>query len=94
MINEASGLAISRDFADRLYRHNHSGGGPYCYITTFSGANTQRVKIQGYNDSGQDLEDMAPGPCGQESGRKIIDKLGAGRDRSQPATNPSSAVLA
>lgn len=62
-VDEASGLAISRQFPDRLYHHNDSGGGPYFYITSFSGENTQTIEIEGYDDTGQDLEDMALGPC-------------------------------
>ena len=62
-VDEASGLAISRQFPDRLYHHNDSGGGPYFYITSFSGENTQKIEIEGYDDTDQDLEDMALGPC-------------------------------
>lgn len=59
LVGEASGLAISRQFPDRLYHHNDSGGGPYFYLTSFSGEHTQKIEIEGFDDSGQDLEDMA-----------------------------------
>ena len=67
-INEASGLAVSRRFPDRLYHHNDSGGGPYFYVTTFSGAGTRRIEIGGYDDEGEDLEDMAVGACADSQG--------------------------
>ncbi len=63
LVGEASGLAISRQFPDRLYHHNDSGGGPYFYLTSFSGEHTQKIEIEGFDDSGQDLEDMALGLC-------------------------------
>jgi hypothetical protein len=60
-INEASGIAFSRAFADRLYHHNDSGDGPYLYVTNGSGANTQSVMIDNFEPF--DVESMAFGPC-------------------------------
>lgn len=60
-INEASGIAFSRDHANRLYHHNDSGDGPYLYVTDGSGADTQRVTID--NFAPFDVESMAFGPC-------------------------------
>lgn len=60
-IDEASGMAFSRAHADRLYHHNDSGDGPYFYVTNGSGAETQRIIIDGFEPF--DVESMALGPC-------------------------------
>lgn len=60
---EASGLAVSRHFEDRLYHINDSGRGPYFYLTGTHGENTQRVRIKGFSARDADLEDMGLGPC-------------------------------
>lgn len=61
MLPEASGLALSRSFEDRLYHINDSGHGPYVYITDRAGRNTQQVRIRGL--SAVDPEDLSMGPC-------------------------------
>jgi hypothetical protein len=58
---EASGIALSRTFPDRLYHINDSGHGPYFYITDRTGGNTQQVRIEGF--SAIDPEDLSMGPC-------------------------------
>jgi len=63
LLPEESGLAVSRRFPDRLYHVNDSGGGPFFYITNRSGGDIQKVRIEGYDDSGMDIEDLGIGPC-------------------------------
>lgn len=60
---EASGVAVSRDYPDRLYHHNDSGDGPYFYVTRRDGSKTQRVLMEGFRAGGQDVEAMSLGPC-------------------------------
>ncbi len=45
IIPEASGIAVSRAFEDRLYHNNDSGDGPYFYVTNWAGAATQTVTV-------------------------------------------------
>lgn len=61
LLPEASGIALSRAFPDRLYHINDSGHGPYFYITDRSGGNTRQVRIEGL--SAIDPEDLSMGPC-------------------------------
>lgn len=65
MIGEESGLEISARFAGRLYQNNDSGDGPYFYVTDLAGGATRRVTISGFRP--RDVEDIALGPCGQET---------------------------
>lgn len=66
IINEASGIAVSRVHPGRLYHHNDSGDGPYFYVTGRTGSGTQRVTIDGFRAGGQDMEAMSLGPCPDE----------------------------
>ncbi len=61
VVNEASGLALSRQFPGRAYHVNDSGDGPFFYTTDLSGQNTQRVSFA--QTPPTDVEDIAVGPC-------------------------------
>ena len=61
IIPEASGIAVSKAFEDRLYHNNDSGDGPYFYVTDGTGAATQTVTVDGFEPT--DVEAMALGPC-------------------------------
>lgn len=61
LINEASGVAISRQFPGRLYFNNDSGDGPYVYVTDARGRGTRRITLAGFTP--RDVEDIALGPC-------------------------------
>lgn len=63
LINEASGIAASKRFPDRLYHINDSGGGPYFYITGIDGNNAQKIKIVGAEKRNSDFEDLSLGEC-------------------------------
>lgn len=65
VISEASGLAVSRQFQDRLYHNNDSGDGPYFYVTNMKGGATQKVTVDGFKPL--DVEDLALGPCGDQT---------------------------
>lgn len=60
-LNEASGLALSKQFPGRLYHNNDSGDGPFFYVTDHSGKGTQRVAFD--SEKPVDVEDVAVGPC-------------------------------
>jgi len=61
LINEASGIAVSRSVAGRLYHNNDSGDGPYFYQTDGRGGETRRIAVDGFVP--RDVEDIAVGPC-------------------------------
>jgi len=61
VINEASGLGVSRLFPGRLYHHNDSGAGPVFYVTDASGGNLKAVTMTIPKPG--DTEDMAIGKC-------------------------------
>jgi hypothetical protein len=65
MINEASGLAVSAWYGNRLYHVNDSGDTGRFFLTDMTGANAQSVRVSGFNPV--DVEDLSIGPCGQSS---------------------------
>lgn len=67
-INESSGLAISRNFENRMYHVNDHGNGPYFIVSDSKGSVLQKVEISGEENSDiADYEDLAVGPCGGTS---------------------------
>jgi len=71
-IPEASGIAASKKFKNRLYHINDSGNEFAFFITDLTGANTQTVGIHSStfrfphppeDDSTSDFEDLSLGPC-------------------------------
>jgi hypothetical protein len=62
VVNESSGMAISRRIPNRAYRINDSGDSGRFFSLDLAGGGTKIVKIQGFNPV--DTEDMAIGPCG------------------------------
>ena len=63
ILPEASGIALSKKYSDRLYHVNDSGNGSYFYITDLKGRNPKKILIKGYNSKGLDFEDISTGPC-------------------------------
>ncbi|OFZ17203.1 MAG: hypothetical protein A2X86_01770 [Bdellovibrionales bacterium GWA2_49_15] len=61
MIPEASGLAYSKIFPNRLYHNNDSGDGPFFYFTDLEGAKTQKIAVADFTP--RDVEEVALGPC-------------------------------
>ncbi len=76
IIREASGLAASRKFPNRLYHINDSGGGPFFYITDIHGNHTQSVRIKGFDASYADFEDLGIGPCSPDKSCLFIGDIG------------------
>jgi hypothetical protein len=66
LIDEASGLAVSSEFPNRLYHINDSGDSGRFYITGFNGGGTQTVNVDLFDP--RDAEDIALGPCGSLEG--------------------------
>ncbi len=71
LLDEESGMVISRQFDDRIYHLNDSDDGPYFYITDLKGRHTVKVKIEDW--SPKDTEDLAIGPCDGETCLYISD---------------------
>src|ERR1043165_2906382 len=61
VINESSGLAISRRIQNRAYTHNDSGDTGRFFVIDLDGRNTRTVEIAGFMPV--DAEDIAIGPC-------------------------------
>ncbi len=61
LINEASGLAASRQFPGQLYHNNDSGDSGRFFVTDLAGANTRVVNVRDFTPA--DVEDIAVGPC-------------------------------
>ena len=61
ILKEASGIAISRTYPDRLYHNQDSGDGPNFYLTDMKGGGTQTISVKGFKPL--DVEDIALGPC-------------------------------
>jgi hypothetical protein len=86
LLPEASGIALSRIFANRLYHINDSGHGPYFYITDPMGQNTRQVRVEGL--SAIDPEDLSMGPCAGDQSCLFIGDIGdnlAVRDTTEVA---------
>ena len=66
IINEASGLAVSTEFSDRLYHVNDSGDEGRFYITDFAGGDTRIVDVEFFDP--RDVEDLAIAECGSIEG--------------------------
>jgi len=73
-IDEASGLAISRRFPDRLYHINDSDITGRFFITNFAGRNTRTVSVTGFRP--RDTEDLALGPCDTTTDCLFIGDIG------------------
>jgi hypothetical protein len=89
IINEASGLALSRSYPDRLYHINDSGDGPNLYVTKPDGSQTKIIEIA--NFSPEDTEDLTIGHLGSESNDTII--IGDIGDNRRARTSIKIVVL-
>lgn len=71
-LTDASGLAASQKFKDVIYTHNDGEGGPYIYAinaTTGQVISTMEINMA----TNHDWEDIAMGPCGEDSCLFIAD---------------------
>ncbi|MES2857524.1 MAG: hypothetical protein V4692_16760 [Bdellovibrionota bacterium] len=62
VIPEASGLAISSHFSERLYHVNDRGNVPVVFVSNFAGKIQQKITVPGLK-AGADTESMGYGPC-------------------------------
>ena len=69
ILDEASGMAVSSQFENRLYHVDDSA--TTLYLTDFSGSPVQAVRVAG--QQGRDVEDLALGSCGDRSCLFIAD---------------------
>jgi hypothetical protein len=74
VVNESSGMAVSRRFANRTYRINDSGDSGRFFVMDLAGGETRIVNITGFNPA--DSEDMALGPCGDSTDCIFIADIG------------------
>ncbi len=65
IVPEASGLAISQHFEDRLYHVNDQGNEPAIIVTSQQGQTLQTVRLTDFDPV--DTEELALGPCGNQS---------------------------
>ncbi len=63
---EASGLAISTQFSDRLYHINDAGNEPDIYVTDMAGNIEQTISVKGMAQK-LDTEELSSGKCGNET---------------------------
>jgi hypothetical protein len=73
-IDEASGLAISRKFPDRLYHINDSDRMGRFFVSDLMGRNTRTVSVAGFQP--KDTEDLAIAPCGRTTDCLFIGDIG------------------
>ena len=73
-IDEASGVAFSTRFPDRVYHVNDSGGEMWIYSTNLAGSVMQKVRVTGYNP--QDVEDLRVANCGNGAACLFIADIG------------------
>ena len=73
-VDEASGLAASRQFPGRLYHINDSGDSANFYITNMQGAETVAVSVSGVRPI--DTEALSLGPCGEGKSCLFIGDIG------------------
>src|SRR5262245_19353066 len=73
-IDEASGLAISRRFPDRLYHINDSDSTGRFFITNLKGGNTRTVLLTGFKP--RDTEDLAFGACDPKTDCLFVGDIG------------------
>jgi hypothetical protein len=81
VVNESSGMAISRRIPNRTYRINDSGDSGRFFSVDLAGGGTKIVRIQGFNPI--DAEDMAIGPCGASEDCIFIGDIGDNSRRRQ-----------
>jgi len=74
VVNESSGMAISRRIPNRTYRINDSGDSGRFFSMDLSGRGTKIVNISGFNPI--DTEDMAIGPCDESADCIFIGDIG------------------
>src|SRR5206468_5302264 len=80
-LQEASGVAVSRKFPDRLYHINDSGDAGRFYITNTKGTETQPVSVIGFKPV--DTEAVSLGACSNGKSCLFIGDIGDNGRRRQ-----------
>ena len=73
-IDEASGVAFSTKFPERVYHVNDSGGEMLIYSTNLAGSVMQKVRVRGYDP--HDVEDLRLANCGNGGSCLFIADIG------------------
>jgi hypothetical protein len=81
VVNESSGMAISRRFPNRSYRINDSGDTGRFFVMDLAGGGTKIIPIHGF--SPVDTEDIAIGPCSASADCIFIGDIGDNSRRRQ-----------
>lgn len=81
VVNESSGMAVSRRIPNRTYRINDSGDTGRFFVLDLAGALSKIVVIPGFNP--MDTEDMAVGPCSDSVDCIFIGDIGDNGRRRQ-----------
>jgi len=79
IIDEASGLAVSKEFSDTLFHINDSGDGPNIYKTNLRGGETSTILISGFEP--KDVEDLALGKCQNDKSCIVVGDIGDNREQ-------------
>jgi hypothetical protein len=74
VVNESSGMAISRRFPNRSYRINDSGDTGRIFVMDLAGGGTKIIPIHGFRPV--DTEDIAIGPCSASADCIFIGDIG------------------
>ncbi len=74
LLGEASGMAISRTYDDRIYHVNDSGDGPNFYVSKSDGSDFKTISIA--NFAPQDVEALALGSFGGKPNFLFIGDIG------------------
>jgi hypothetical protein len=88
LINESSGLAISRRIPNRAYRHNDSGDSGRFFVTDLAGRSVKPVNITGFKP--KDLEGVGLGPCDATTDCLFFADIG---DNERKRENPELVVV-
>ena len=68
LLDEASGIAVSQRFSDRLYHVNDSGGRGFSfYYTDRRGTSLRESRVNKVKRATKDMEELSLGPCGDQS---------------------------
>jgi hypothetical protein len=89
-LQEASGVAASRQFPGRLYHINDSGDEGQFYVTGMDGKGTRTVRVKGFEP--EDTEALSLGPC-PRNGRGSCIYLGDIGDNSKNRKSIEIAVV-
>jgi hypothetical protein len=89
-LRESSGIAASRDYADRLYHINDSGDAGRFYVSNLDGRDLQPVTVSGFRT--RDAEALSLGPCPNAARQSCIYLGDIGDNRRRRQTIEVAAI--